>query len=77
VQHMGLNAPCPVLIIKGLSSLRSKTPRGILRVAVCSDGSEKSIKALNFMTRLIDRSKGDQIFVICVETSKVSPSSVS
>jgi hypothetical protein len=56
-----------VLIVKGLSSLRSKTPKGILRVAVCSDGSEKSIQALNFMTRLIDRSKGDQIFVISVE----------
>jgi hypothetical protein len=57
--------------------LRSKTPKGILRVAVCSDGSEKSIQALNFMTRLIDRSKGDQIFVISVETSKVHPAMVS
>lgn len=49
----------------------------MLRVAVCSDGSEKSIHALNFMTRLIDRSKGDQIFVVCVETAKVQAESVS
>jgi hypothetical protein len=66
-----------VLIVKGLSSLRSKTPDGKIRVAVCSDGSEKSIQALNFATRIIDRSKGDQIIVICVKTTTVNPGTVS
>jgi nucleotide-binding universal stress UspA family protein len=77
VQHMGLYSPCPVLIVKGLSSLRSKTPAGKIRVAVCSDGSAKSIQALNFATRIIDRSKGDQIIVICVKTTTVNPGTVS
>jgi hypothetical protein len=74
---MALNPPCPILIVKNKTGLRSKTPHGKLRVAVCSDGSEKSIAALNFMTRLIDRSRGDQLFVICVQTSKVDPERVS
>jgi hypothetical protein len=29
------------------------------------------------MIRLIDRTKGDQIFVVCVETAKVDPRTVS
>jgi nucleotide-binding universal stress UspA family protein len=74
---MGLNSPCPVLIVKGLSSLRSKTPHGKVRVAVCSDGSKKSIQALNFATRLIDRSRGDQVIIISVKTAQVSPGVVS
>ena len=74
---MALNRPCPILILKDKSGLRSQTSHGKLRVAVCSDGSDKSIAALNFMTRMIDRSRGDQIFVICVQTSNVDPSIVS
>jgi hypothetical protein len=74
---MGLYSPCPVLIVKGLSSLRSKTPHGKVRLAVCSDGSAKSIEALNFATSMIDRSKGDQIIVICVKTANVHPAMVS
>lgn len=76
VQHLAMNAYCPVLIIKDKNGLRSAHTNGKLRIAVCSDGSEKSIKTLNFMTRLIDRRRGDQLFVICVKTTKVEPEQV-
>lgn len=67
VQHLALNTPCPVLIVKDeKSSMRSKKKDRKFRVAVCSDGSEQSIKALNFMTRMMDRKRGDQLMVICV-----------
>ena len=57
--------------------MRSKKKDQKFRVAVCSDGSEQSIKALNFMTRIMDRRRGDQLMVICVKTSKVNPEDVS
>jgi hypothetical protein len=66
VQHLALNTPCPVLIVKDENGMRSKKKDHKFRVAVCSDGSEQSIKALNFMTRMMDRRKGDQLMVICV-----------
>jgi nucleotide-binding universal stress UspA family protein len=59
VQHLALNTPCPVLIVKDENGIRSNKAGHKFRVAVCSDGSEQSIKALNFMTRLMDRRKGD------------------
>ena len=77
VQHLALNTPCPVLIVKDQNGMRSKKKDHKFRVAVCSDGSEQSIKALNFMTRIMDRRRGDQLIVICVKTSKVSPEDVS
>ena len=77
VQFLAINTVCPVLIVKDENGLRSKKHGGKFRVAVCSDGSEKSIKALNFMTRLMDRRRGDQLMVICVKTSKCHPDDVS
>lgn len=77
VQHLALNTPCPVLIVKDQNGMRSKKKDQKFRVAVCSDGSEQSIKALNFMTRIMDRRRGDQLIVICVKTSKVNPEDVS
>ena len=76
VQHLALNTPCPVLIVKDQNGMRSTKKDQMFRVAVCSDGSEQSIKALNFMTRIMDRRRGDQLMVICVKTSKVNPEDV-
>ena len=66
-----------MLIVKDQNGMRSKKKDQKFRVAVCSDGSEQSIKALNFMTRIMDRRRGDQLIVICVKTSKVNPEDVS
>jgi hypothetical protein len=77
VQHISVNPYCPVLIIKDEFALRSKHPSGRLRYAVCSDGSEKSLNTISFTSRLLDRSKGDELVVICVETTKINSQSVN
>jgi len=62
-----------MLIVKDQKSLRSQHPLGKLRYAVCVDGSDKSLRALMFTNNLVDRSKGDQLIIICVETDSVKP----
>lgn len=46
-------------------TLRSEKPNGKLRWAVCTDGSEKSIKAFHVLARLLDKSK-DEVVAITV-----------
>ena len=69
VQHLSLNPVCPVLIIKD-RQLRSQKPDQKYRWAVCIDGSSKSMKALDFVAKLMDKSK-DELVVITVETIRV------
>jgi hypothetical protein len=76
VNFMTLNSLSPLLIIKDGKGRRSQHRDGKLRFAVCVDGSLKSIQALQFTSKLLDRSKGDQLMVLCVETSSVNASSV-
>ena len=64
VQHLSLNTVCPVLMIKD-KTIRSQKPGGKLRWAVCTDGSEKSIKAFHVLARLLDKSK-DEVLAITV-----------
>jgi hypothetical protein len=66
-----------MLIIKDKYALRSEHPSGRLRYAVCSDGSEKSLKTIQFTSKLLDRSKGDELVVICVENTKVDAAIVN
>lgn len=46
-------------------TLRCEKPNGKLRWAVCTDGSEKSIKAFHVLARLLDKSK-DEVVAITV-----------
>lgn len=77
VQHISVNPYCPVLIIKDEFALRSKHTSGRLRYAVCCDGSEKSLSTASFTSKLLDRSKGDEMIAICVETNKCSSATVN
>lgn len=65
-----------MLIVKDPRSLRSQHKSGRLRYAACVDGSDKSLAALLFCNRLVDRSKGDTLIVVCVETDTVKPQTV-
>jgi hypothetical protein len=69
VQHLSINSLQPVLILKD-PLLRSRKPGGKYRWAICTDGSEKSIKAFHVLAKLIDKSK-DEVEAITVETSTV------
>jgi hypothetical protein len=64
VQHLSLNTICPVLMIKD-KTLRAQKSGGKLRWAVCTDGSEKSIKALHVLARLLDKSR-DEVLALTV-----------
>lgn len=64
VQHLSLNTFCPVLMIKD-KTLRTQKPGGKLRWAVCTDGSEKSMKALHVLARLLDKSR-DEVVALTV-----------
>ena len=44
---------------------RSQKPGGKYRWAVCTDGSDKSIKAFNVLARIIDKSR-DEVVAISV-----------
>lgn len=48
-------------------SIRSEKKGGKLRWAVCTDGSEKSFKALHVLAKLIDKSR-DEVVAITVAT---------
>ena len=68
---MANNPICPLLIIKDKLSLRSKKANGKLRFAVCTDGSEKSLQTIRFLTRFLVLGRGDEIVAICVEHANV------
>ena len=63
VQYMAMQSPLPVMIIKDPKS-RKNRPEGFL-MAVCSDGSKKSLEGLALMCKL--RSPQDKIYVIICE----------
>ena len=44
---------------------------------MCSDGSDKSFKTIQFTSKLLDRAKGDELVVICVENTKVDGAAVN
>ncbi len=64
VQHLSVNSVNPVLIVKD-PKLRTESPEGVYRFAVCIDGSERSMDALSLICRL--KSPTDKITVIICE----------
>jgi hypothetical protein len=70
VHHLSLNTYCPVLIIKDNVS-RDARKGGKFRWAVCTDGSDKSLKAFHVLAKMIDKSK-DEVVAIIVETGNVN-----
>jgi hypothetical protein len=51
VQHLSINSPGPVLIIKD-PKLRANSPEGVYRFGVCIDGSQRSMEALKLICKL-------------------------
>ena len=56
-------------------TMRSQKPGGKLRWAVCTDGSEKSIKAFHVLAKLLDKSR-DEVLAITVISKGVDVSHV-
>ena len=56
-------------------TIRSQKPGGKLRWAVCTDGSEKSLKAFHVLARLLDKSR-DEVLAITVVNNKMDVSQI-
>lgn len=64
-----MNADNTILMIKD-KTIRANKPGGKLRFAVCTDGSEKSIKAFHVLAKLMDKSR-DEVLAITVQSKDV------
>ena len=74
VQHLSLNTFCPVIMIKD-RTIRSEKKGGKIRWAVCTDGSEKSMKAFTVLSKIMDKSK-DEVVAITVATRTLDIDSI-
>jgi len=68
VQFMSINSASPVMIIKDAKS-RQTSPDGYFTLALCCDGSKKSLDALELMCKM--RSGDDRIYVIICEQANI------
>ncbi len=64
VQHISINPPCPVLILKDAIARKDKE-RGAFRWAVLVDGSPKSWAMFRFVATILDKAK-DEVHIITV-----------
>jgi len=68
VQHLSVNSTNPILIIKD-PKLRSESPEGVYRFAVCIDGSDRSMEGLSLICKL--KAPKDKITVIICEQDNI------
>ena len=73
VQYMGINCPKPVMVIKDPHK-RAERPNGY-QLAVCVDGSDHSIRALNLLCDICGPS--DKIVIIIAEQSNIDVKKVT
>lgn len=71
VEYIAHHPVCPVLIIKQ-DEKRSEKESGGFRWLVCSDGSEKSYKALRETIKLLNKDK-DELIVLAIKVPTLNP----
>lgn len=70
VEYMAHNPVCPALVVKAKEDRKEKE-NGSFRWLVCSDGSEKSFRALRETTRIMDKDV-DELIVLVVNLASIN-----